>query len=69
LPFLATAIFFDRATTAFAVVKRHYSAVLTAGGLVLIVMGVLIWTGELAMLNAQAQRLMSDLGLDFFNEV
>ncbi len=69
LPFLATAIFFDRATTAFAVVKRHYSAVLTAGGLVLIVMGVLIWTGELATLNAEAQRVMSDLGLNFFNEV
>ena len=42
---------------------------LTAGGLVLIAMGVLIWTGELATLNAQAQRLMSDLGLNFFNEV
>jgi len=51
------------------VVKRHYSAVLTAGGLVLFVMGVLIWTGELATLNAHAQRVMSDLGLNFFNEV
>jgi cytochrome c-type biogenesis protein len=69
LPFLATAIFFDRATATFAIVKRHYGAVMTAGGVVLIAMGVLIWTGELVTLNAHAQRLLSDLGLNFFNEV
>lgn len=28
-------------------------------------MGILIWTGELTQLNAEAQRLLSELGLDF----
>lgn len=69
VPFLATALFFDRATTVFAVVRRHYGAVLTAGGVTLIAMGVLIWTGELIRLNASAQRLLDDVGLNFFNEL
>ena len=34
-------------TTAFAVVKRHYQAIVAAGGVILIAMGVLILTGEL----------------------
>ncbi|MGE3811182.1 MAG: cytochrome c biogenesis CcdA family protein [Candidatus Nanopelagicales bacterium] len=68
IPFLATAIFFDRATATFAVVKRHYGAVLTAGGVVLIAMGVLIWTGNLVQLNSEAQQLLDNLGITFINE-
>ena len=30
-------------------------------------MGVLIWTGELTQLNIQAQRFLSELGIDFWN--
>ena len=69
IPFLLSAIAFSRMTTAFAAVKRHYAAIVAAGGLILIAMGVLIWTDELTRLNAEAQRLMSELGLDFYNEV
>jgi hypothetical protein len=36
---------------------------------ILIAMGVLIWTGELTQLNIEAQRIMSELGLDFWNSV
>ncbi len=67
IPFLLTALAFSRMTTAFAVVKRHYSAIVATGGAILIVMGVLIWTGELTQLNAEAQRVFSELGLDFLN--
>ena len=56
-------------TTAFAVVKRHYSVIVAVGGAILIAMGVLIWTGELTQLNAEAQRWLSELGLDFWNQV
>jgi cytochrome c-type biogenesis protein len=56
-------------TTAFAVVKRHYQAIVATGGVILIAMGVLIWTGELTQLNIEAQRLLSELGLDFWNSV
>jgi cytochrome c-type biogenesis protein len=69
IPFLLTAVAFSRMTTAFAVVKRHYAAIVATGGAILIVMGVLIWTGELTQLNSEAQRWMSEIGLDFWNEV
>lgn len=69
IPFLLTAVAFSQMTTAFAVVKRHYQAIVTVGGLILIAMGVLIWTGELYQLNIEVQRWMSELGLDFWNTV
>jgi cytochrome c-type biogenesis protein len=69
IPFLATALAFNRMTSAFAVVKRHFPVIVGAGGAVLIVMGALIWTGELFQLNIKAQQLLESLGLDFFNHV
>jgi cytochrome c-type biogenesis protein len=51
------------------VVKRHYSAIVATGGAILIVMGVLIWTGELTQLNVEAQRLLDGIGLDFLNGI
>jgi cytochrome c-type biogenesis protein len=69
IPFLLTAIAFSRMTTAFTVVKRHYQAIVAAGGLILIAMGVLIWTNELTQLNSEAQSWLSGLGLDFWNSV
>ena len=69
IPFLLTSLAFGSMTSAFAVVKRHYGAVIAAGGVVLIAMGVLIWTGEFFRLNAEAQDLMNNLGLDVWNGV
>ena len=69
IPFLLTAVAFSRMTTAFAIVKRHYQAIIVTGGAIMVAMGVLIWTGELTQLNIEAQRLMSELGLDFWNAV
>jgi cytochrome c-type biogenesis protein len=67
IPFLLTAVAFSRMTTAFDAVKRHYQAIVATGGLILIAMGVLIWTGELTQLNIEAQRWLSGLGLEFWN--
>ena len=67
IPFLLTAVAFSRATTAFAVVKRHYQAIVATGGVILIAMGILIWTGQLTELNAEAQSWFSSVGLDFWN--
>jgi cytochrome c-type biogenesis protein len=67
IPFLLTAVAFSRMTTAFAVVKRHYGAIIALGGCVLIVMGVLIWTNELTRLNSDAMGWFSSLGLEFWN--
>ena len=69
IPFLLTALAFSRMTTAFAVVKRHYQAIVAVGGLILIAMGVLIWTGEITQLNSEVQGWFERSGLDFFNAV
>lgn len=68
IPFIATALAFSRMTTAFAVVKRHYNVIVAIGGVVLIVMGILIWTGDLYRINIEVQNWMSNLGIDFWNE-
>jgi cytochrome c-type biogenesis protein len=65
IPFLLTAVAFNRMTTVFTAVKRHYAAIVATGGAILIVMGVLIWTGELTQLNIEAQKLLDSIGLDF----
>jgi hypothetical protein len=64
IPFLVTALAFSRMTTAFAVVKRHYSVIMAAGGAILIAMGILILTGGFTDLNIQAQKWTSDLGIN-----
>ena len=64
IPFLLTALAFSKMTTAFAVIKRHYAAIMAVAGGVLIVMGVLILTGDFFQLNIQAQKLTNDLGLN-----
>jgi cytochrome c-type biogenesis protein len=69
IPFLLTALAFSRMTTAFDAVKRHYPLIIATGGVILIAMGVLIWTGEFFQLNIEAQKLLDELGLDFWNSV
>jgi cytochrome c-type biogenesis protein len=69
IPFLLTAVAFTRMTTAFDVVKRHYAVIMAIGGVILIGMGVLIWTGELFRLNAEAQQFLDSIGLNFFADV
>ncbi len=67
IPFLLTAVAFSRMTTAFAVVKRHYQAIVAVGGAILILMGILIWTGEMRQLNTEVQGWFERSGLDYFN--
>ena len=69
IPFLATALAFSKMTTAFGFVRRHYTAIMALGGAVLVTMGVLILTGELFRLNAEAQRLLDSINLNFFQSV
>ena len=69
IPFLATALAFERTARIFGVVTRHFTVVITLGGAVLIALGLLIWSGELFQLNIQAQNLLNSLGIDFFNSV
>jgi cytochrome c-type biogenesis protein len=63
VPFLFAGLAFGRATSAFAVVKRHYPVVICFGGAVLILMGILIWTGQFTQLNITVSHWLTDLGL------
>jgi cytochrome c-type biogenesis protein len=69
VPFLLTALAFSRMASAFEVVKRHYAVIVAAGGVILIAMGVLLWTNEFNRINIEVQNWMSDLGIDFWNSV
>jgi cytochrome c-type biogenesis protein len=63
IPFLLIALAFERMTSALAVVKRHFPVIIGVGGLVMIVLGLLILTGEYTVLNAKAQELTTQLGI------
>jgi cytochrome c-type biogenesis protein len=56
IPFLLIALAFERMTSALAVVKRHFPLIIATGGAVMIVLGVLILTGEFTILNSWVQR-------------
>jgi cytochrome c-type biogenesis protein len=64
IPFLLIALAFERMTAALSVVKRHFPVIIAAGGAVMIVLGVLILTGEFTILNAKANTLLQGTGLD-----
>jgi cytochrome c-type biogenesis protein len=65
IPFLMTAVAFDRATTAFRWLRDRHVLVTALSGAVLVVMGLLMLSGELTTLNTKAQELLNGLGLDF----
>jgi cytochrome c-type biogenesis protein len=69
VPFLLSALAFRKMTSVFGILKRSYGAIMATGGLVLVVMGVLIWTGELVELKIQAQRFLDRLGLNFLSDI
>ncbi len=69
VPFLITAVAFTRATTAFAWIRRHYALINGVAGALLIAIGVLVFTGELFRLNIEAQQLLDDWGLNFWQDI
>ena len=69
VPFLLTAIAFNRATGTFRWLRDRYVVITAVSGVVLIAMGVLVFTGELTRLNIEAQRLLGELGLDFLYSI
>jgi cytochrome c-type biogenesis protein len=68
VPFLVTAIAFNRATRAFRWLRDHYLAVTAISGAILIAMGLLLLTGELTQLNIEARKFLDTLGIgDLYN--
>jgi cytochrome c-type biogenesis protein len=69
VPFLLTAVAFTRATSAFRWLRDHYLIITAISGLILITMGVMLFTGELSNLNIKAQEWLDGLGLNVFKSV
>ncbi len=63
VPFMITGLAFGEATAVLKVIKRHYPVVIGTGGVVLIGMGVLIWTGDFTILNQNVDNWLQTLGL------
>ena len=52
VPFLLSAVAFTQVTSLFRFFRNHYSVITAVGGVVLVVMGVLLYTNEMTELNA-----------------
>lgn len=69
VPFVFSAVAFNVATRSFAFFKRHYAAIQVGSGAVLVVMGVLVMTGELFRLNIEVQQFLDRFDLNLFQRV
>ena len=69
VPFLLTAVAFTRATTAFRWLRDRYLIITAVSGVILITMGLLLFTGELTRLNIEAQQALDSVGLNIFGDL
>jgi len=69
VPFILSAVAFTTFSGVFKFFRNHFRAITLVSGVVLIVMGVLLYTNELTRLNIEAQQAMDDLGINFFSEI
>ena len=69
VPFILSALAFSTFSGVFRFFRDHYRAITVVSGVVLVVMGVLLYTNELTQLNSEALQVMDDLGINFFNEI
>jgi cytochrome c-type biogenesis protein len=69
VPFLLSALAFSTFSGVFRFFRDHYRVITLVSGVVLIAMGVLLYTNELTRLNSEALQAMDDLGINFFSEI
>jgi cytochrome c-type biogenesis protein len=69
VPFVLSALAFSSVSGLFRFFRDHYPAIAVASGVVLVAMGVLLYTNELTRLNSEALSLMDDLGINFFSDI
>jgi cytochrome c-type biogenesis protein len=65
VPFLLSALAFTQVTRVFRFFRDHYGVITAVGGIVLILMGVLLYTNELTELNAW----LTDLGVNAISDL
>ncbi len=69
VPFILSSLAFSRVTGVFRFFRDHWTAITAVSGMVLVAMGVLLYTNELTRLNAEALDLMDRLGINVFGEL
>jgi cytochrome c-type biogenesis protein len=69
VPFILCALAFSTFSGVFKFFRNHFRAITLVSGVILIVMGVLLYTNELTRLNADALNAMDSLGINFFNSL
>jgi cytochrome c-type biogenesis protein len=69
VPFILSAVAFSTVSGVFRFFRNHYTAITVVSGVVLVAMGVLLFTNELSRLNSEALSLMDDLGINFFSNL
>jgi cytochrome c-type biogenesis protein len=69
VPFILSALAFSSVSGVFKFFRNHFRAITLVSGVVLLAMGVLLYTNELTRLNAEALQAMDDLGINFFSEI
>jgi cytochrome c-type biogenesis protein len=63
VPFLLSAVAFDRFTGAFKWLRDHYTIITVVSGVILIAVGILVFRHEMSRLAADARTIADDLGL------
>jgi cytochrome c-type biogenesis protein len=69
VPFILSALAFSKFSGVFRFFRNHFQAITVVSGVVLIVMGVLLYNNELTRLNSEALQVMDDLGINVFSEI
>lgn len=69
IPFLLSAVGFSAAQRSFDWIKRHYTVIQMGAGVVLVAMGVLVYTDLIFRLNITFQDMLDGVGLNFFQDV
>ena len=69
VPFLLSALAFSSVSGLFRFFRDHFAVITVISGVVLIAMGVLLYTNELTRLNSEALSLMNDLNINFFSSL
>ena len=69
VPFILSALAFSRVTGFFRFFRDHYRAITVVSGVILVAMGVMLYTNQLTRLNTEALNALDSLGLNFFENI
>lgn len=64
VPFLASAVAFDRFSTGFRWMRDHYGAITVVSGVILIAVGLLVYDNQMTKMASEVRQAIDGLGLD-----